>query len=156
MLKYTGGDFVEIERKFLINEIPCLEGLKSSKIEQGYISFSPETRIRKKDGEYYLTKKGEGMIAREETEIKVSKEEGQEYFKRAISKLIKKTRYYIAYKKYTIELDIYEGELRGLIVAEVEFENIDEAMDFSAPDWFSEDISEKIEYRNKILAIKGH
>ena len=155
MLKYIRGDFVEIERKFLVSEIPCLDSLKYSKIEQGYISFSPETRIRKKDDKYYLTKKGEGMIVREEIEIEVSPEEGQEYFNKVISKLIKKTRYYIPYGKYTIELDIYEGELEGLVVAEVEFETEREAGEFLPPDWFCEDISEKIEYRNKILAIKG-
>ena len=95
------------------------------------------------------------MIVREEIEIEVSCKEGQEYFSKVISKLIKKTRYYIPYGKYTIELDIYEGELEGLIVAEVEFETEREAGEFLPPDWFCEDISEKIEYRNKILAIKG-
>ena len=147
---------MEIERKFLVKTIPCLEGLKSAKIEQGYISYEPETRIRKMNNEYYLTKKGEGTLVREEEEIKVSECEGERYFDKVISRLIQKTRYYIPYGKYTIELDIYEGELKGLVVVEVEFKSVDEAMEFSAPEWFSEDISEKTEYRNKILSKKDH
>ena len=145
---------MEIERKFLVEQIPDLTGVKSSKIVQGYISFSPETRIRKKDNTYYLTKKGEGTVAREEIEAKVSKDEGEAYFKRVISNLIEKTRYYIPLGKYTAELDIYEGKFKGLVVVEVEFESIDMANAFVPPMWFGEDISNNIEYRNKILATK--
>lgn len=145
---------MEIERKFLVNEIPSLSGLRYSKITQGYISFSPETRIRKMDDKYYLTKKGEGMVVREEIENEVLKSEGEKYFEQVISNLIIKTRYYIPYDKHTIELDIYEGIFKGLIVAEVEFESLDEANLFTPPTWFGEDISNNIEYRNKILATK--
>lgn len=145
---------MEIERKFLVREIPNLEGLKCSKIKQGYISISPEVRVRKKDDTYYLTKKGEGMIVREEIEKEISKSEGEKYFSKIISNLIEKTRYYIKHDEYTIELDIYEGKFKGLIVAEIEFNTLDEAMAFTPPMWFGEDISENIEYRNKILAIK--
>ena len=38
----------------------------------------------------------------------------------------------------------------------MEFKSVDEAMEFLAPEWFSEDISEKTEYRNKILSKKDH
>lgn len=145
---------MEIERKFLVNEIPSLSGLRYSKITQGYISFSPETRIRKMDDKYYLTKKGEGMVVRVEIENEVLKSEGEKYFEQVISNLIIKTRYYIPYDKHTIELDIYEGIFKGLIVAEVEFESLDEANLFTPPAWFGEDISNNIEYRNKILATK--
>ena len=145
---------MEIERKFLVNEIPSLNGLRYSKITQGYISFSPETRIRKMDDKYYLTKKGEGMIAREEIESEVSKSEGEKYFEQVISNLIIKTRYYIPLEKYTIELDIYDGKFKGLVVAEVEFESLEEANLFTPPAWFGTDISNNIEYRNKILATK--
>ncbi len=145
---------MEIERKFLVEQIPDLTGIRHSKIVQGYISFSPETRIRKKDDTYYLTKKGEGMVAREEIEIEVSKKEADAYFERVISNLIEKTRYYIPLGKLTAELDIYEGKFKGLVVVEVEFESLDDANAFVPPLWFGEDISNNIEYRNKILATK--
>lgn len=145
---------MEIERKFLVGELPQLDGYLHSEIVQGYVSFSPEIRVRQLDDKYYRTEKGEGMIIREENEWEISKSEAEKLFKEVKTNLIEKTRYYIPYNKYVIELDIYKGIFKGLIVAEVEFESMEEAQAFTPPDWFIEDISEKREYRNKILALK--
>ncbi len=145
---------MEIERKFLVGQLPDLEGVEHSEIVQGYISFSPEIRVRKLDDKYYRTEKGEGMIMREEIETEIDKETAEKMFDEVKTNLIEKTRYYIPYNKYTIELDIYKGIFKGLVVAEVEFESIDEANSFTPPAWLLEDISEKREYRNKILALK--
>ncbi|MBQ8545740.1 MAG: CYTH domain-containing protein [Clostridia bacterium] len=145
---------MEIERKFLVGALPNLEGCRYSEIKQGYVSFSPEIRVRQLNDKYYRTEKGEGMIMREENEWEIDKETADQMFSQVKTNIIKKTRYYIPYNKYTIELDIYKGIFKGLVVAEVEFSSLDEAKAFSPPDWFLEDISEKREYRNKILALK--
>ena len=63
---------MEIERKFLVKKIPDLTNLQAIYIEQGYLSFSPEVRIRKKDEKFYLTVKSDGDIVREEYEIEIS------------------------------------------------------------------------------------
>ncbi len=94
------------------------------------------------------------MVVREEIENEVSQKEGERCFEQVISNLIVKTRYYIELGKHTAELDIYEGIFKGLVVVEVEFETIEDANAFTPPDWFGEDISNNIEYRNKILATK--
>ncbi len=146
---------MEIERKFLVGALPNLEGVKYSEIKQGYVSFSPEIRVRRLDNKYYRTEKGEGMVVREEKEWEITREEAEKMLKEVRTNLIEKTRYYIPYNKYTIELDIYKGIFKGLVVAEVEFDSLEEADNFTPPEWFLEDISEKREYRNKILALKG-
>ncbi|MBQ7761071.1 MAG: CYTH domain-containing protein [Clostridia bacterium] len=146
---------MEIERKFLVKEIPCLDGCEKSEIVQGYISLTPETRIRKRDNQYYLTVKGEGDVVREETEKLVSEKEGKELFSKVESALIEKTRYLINIGSYIAELDIYKNRLQGLIVVEVEFETEADANSFVPPDWFGEDISKNKEYRNKVLAYKS-
>lgn len=146
---------MEIERKFLVKEMPCLDGCEKSEIVQGYISLTPETRIRKRDNQYYLTIKGEGDVVREETESVVSEKEGKELFSQVESKLIEKTRYLINIGKYIAELDIYKNHLEGLVVVEVEFETEQEAENFTPPTWFGEDISKNKEYRNKVLAYKS-
>lgn len=146
---------MEIERKFLVKEMPCLDGCEKSEIVQGYISLTPETRIRKRDNQYYLTIKGEGDVVREETEKEVTEKEGKELFSRVESKLIEKTRYLINIGKYIAELDIYKNHLEGLVVVEVEFETEQEAENFTPPTWFGEDISKNKEYRNKVLAYKS-
>ncbi len=146
---------MEIERKFLVKELPSLDGIKSSEIKQGYVSTLPEIRVRKLDDKYYRTEKDEGTVVRNEREWEISKDEGEELFSKIQTNIIEKTRYYLPYGNYTVELDIYKGVFAGLVVAEIEFSTLDEANSFTPPVWFGEDISEKKEYRNKILAQKN-
>ena len=69
--------------------------------------------------------------------------------------LIQKTRYKIPFlEKYTIELDIFDGELAPLTLAEVEFESVDEANAFVPPEWFGEDVTYSTEYHNSTLSQK--
>ena len=145
---------MEIERKFLVKELPNLSGAKSSEIMQGYVSISPEVRVRKLDDKYYRTEKGEGTVVREEREWEISSKEGEALFASVQTNVIEKTRYYIPCGKYTAELDIYKGKFSGLCVVEIEFPTLDEANAFVPPVWFGEDVSEKKEYRNKNLAQK--
>ena len=145
---------MEIERKFLVKELPDLSGAKSSEIMQGYVSISPEVRVRKLDDKYYRTEKGEGTVVREEREWEISSKEGEALFASVQTNVIEKTRYYIPCGKYTAELDIYKGKFSGLCVVEIEFPTLDEANAFVPPVWFGEDVSEKKEYRNKNLAQK--
>ena len=69
--------------------------------------------------------------------------------------MIQKTRYKIPFlEKYTIELDIFDGELTPLTLAEVEFESVDEANAFVPPEWFGEDVTYSTEYHNSTLSRK--
>ena len=56
--------------------------------------------------------------------------------------------------KYTIELDVFEGELAPLILAEVEFPSEEEANSFVAPEWFGEDVTYSNKYHNSNLSKK--
>ena len=64
-----------------------------------------------------------------------------------------KKRYLIPYDKYTIELDVFENEYQGLIIAEVEFKSMEEADAFAPPEWFGEDVSKDKNYTNAHLAL---
>ena len=55
---------MEIERKFLIKDLPDLSKYDYVDIEQGYLSTEPVVRIRKKNDKYMLTYKGSGKLAR--------------------------------------------------------------------------------------------
>ena len=58
---------MEIERKYLVSEVPAnLKDYHCRVIEQGYLSTHPVVRVRKDNDSYYLTYKGSGMMAREE------------------------------------------------------------------------------------------
>ena len=146
---------MEIERKFLVSHLPDLKGVKYDEIKQGYFSITPEKRVRKKGEVYILTEKGEGDLIREEKEEIISAEYGEELFKASKTYIIEKTRYYIPYGEYTVELDIYRGKHKGLVVAEVEFPSVEEATGFVPPSWFGEDITKDKSYKNMMLALNN-
>ena len=61
---------MEIERKFPLKSLPDnLESYPSHHIEQVYLNYNPVVRARKQDDEYYLTYKGSGMMARDESNL---------------------------------------------------------------------------------------
>ena len=144
---------MEIERKFLVKELPDLTGVKYSEIKQGYFSVTPEKRVRQKDDKYYITEKGEGDMVRHEREWEIDKSEAAELFALSKTYIIEKKRYYLPIGKHTVELDIYEGRHEGLVVAEVEFESEDEALAFVPPAWFGKDITADKSYKNMVLAL---
>ncbi len=143
----------EIERKFLVKEIPDLNAYPYKCLEQGYLSVNPVVRVRKEDDTYYLTYKGKGFLEREEYNLPLNKESYEHLIAKADGNLIKKKRYLIPYDKNTIELDIFEGELAPLVIAEVEFETVEEANFFKPPSWFGEDVTGNKNYTNASLAL---
>lgn len=144
---------MEIERKFTIKTLPDLSLYKYKCLEQGYLNTNPVVRVRKEDDEYYMTYKGKGFLEREEYNLPLNKEAYEHLVKKADGRIIKKKRYLIPYLKYTIELDVFEGDLEGLIFAEVEFESKEEALSFESPDWFAEDVTSDKKYSNSHLAL---
>ena len=66
--------------------------------------------------------------------------------------MISKTRYLIPYENYTIELDVFEGDLAPLVMAEVEFASKEEAYAFVPPAWFLEDVTQDKRYHNSNLS----
>lgn len=147
---------MEIERKFLIRELPGdLESYPCRQIEQGYLSTEPVVRIRRSDDKYILTYKGKGLLVREECNLPLTQESYEHLREKADGILIQKKRYHIPYRgKYTIELDVFEGELAPLLLAEVEFETEQEAKEFQPPAWFGEDVTFSGEYQNSTLSQK--
>lgn len=139
---------MEIERKFLIKEMPDLSQYDYHKIAQGYLNTKPVVRVRKQDDEYYMTYKGSGMMAREEYNLPLDEKSFEHLVAKADGRVIRKTRYLIPYEKYTIELDVFEGDHAPLVMAEVEFETIEEANSFIAPEWFGDDVTNDPKYHN--------
>ena len=143
---------MEIERKFLVDKLPSLQGVKFEEITQAYLSINPEVRVRKRGEKYYHTEKGERDLVREEIEREITKAEYESLFEMAQGRVIEKTRYCIPYLNHIIELDIYKGKHEGLIVAEIEFESEKEALALTLPSWFGKEITYDASFRNKILA----
>lgn len=143
---------MEIERKFLVLSIPDLSGYKVLSLEQGYLCTKPVVRARKECDTYYLTYKGKGTLAHEEYNLPLTKEAYKHLIVKADGNIITKKRYLIPYLNYTIELDIFEGDLAPLVYAEVEFETIEDAVSFLPPEWFGEDVTEDYRFTNAFLS----
>lgn len=155
---------IETELKFLVDKIPeeiNLENIPHTILRQGYVvvnSDGAETRIRSFDNERFeLTVKSAGTVQRTEQTIKLPKDMFEVLWAQTAGMRVEKTRYNIPYGKHTIELDIYEGPLNGLITAEVEFTGRQEdaevkALTFEPPVWFGCDVTKDRRYKNQNLA----
>lgn len=149
---------MEIERKFLIKEMPDLAKYESKRLIQGYLSTKPTVRVRREDDEYYMTYKGEGYIAKEEYNLPLTKESFEHLIKKADGNIISKTRYLIPLGKnaegneLTAELDVFDEPFAPLAFVEVEFPTLDEANSFVPPLWIGEDVTDKKEYYNSYMS----
>ncbi len=147
---------MEIERKYLITRLPVgATGHPYHLIEQGYLSTEPVVRVRREDDNYYLTYKSKGLLEREEYNLPLTMDSYDHLIKKADGHILTKKRYLIPVENsdsLTIELDIFEGRFKGLMLAEVEFETREEAEAFTAPDWFGEDVTFTGEYQNSRLS----
>ncbi len=147
---------MEIERKFLVSDIPSdLTKYKCHLIEQGYLSTKPVVRVRKDNDTYWLTYKGGGMMAREEYNLPLTKESYEHLIKKADGNIITKHRYEIPDGTgKTIELDIFDGLFEGTIFAEVEFDSIEEANSYIPPSWLTKDVTHEKAYHNSHMSQK--
>lgn len=143
----------EIERKYLVKQVP--ENLASypfHEIEQGYLCTEPVVRIRRQDEDYYLTYKSKGLMIREEYNLPLTKDAYFHLREKIDGRLISKRRYLIPLDPYTIELDMFRSPKDDLILAEVEFPSEEEALAFTPPEWFGEDVTNSSLYHNSHLS----
>lgn len=155
---------MEIERKYTLKRLPeHLESYPCHFIEQAYLNTEPVVRIRKEDDTYYLTYKGSGMLAREEYNLPLNETSYYHLLEKADGIVITKKRYVIPLIDFIpehtddlhIELDIFEGNLAPLIIAEIEFPTKEMADCFVAPDIFEEDVTFNPKYHNSNLSKRN-
>ena len=144
---------MEIERKFIIKTIPFnLTDYTCNIIAQAYISTNPVIRIRQQNDKYILTIKSKGLLKREEFNLEISKDEFYNLYSKIDGRLIKKKRYLIPLKdNFTAELDVFEDNLEGLKLVEVEFTSEEDALNFTPPDWFNQEVTYNPKYQNNRL-----
>ncbi|BAF72146.1 CYTH domain-containing protein [Sulfurovum sp. NBC37-1] len=143
----------EIERKFLVDSTKLPKLPTAHHIKQGYIptAGTATVRIRISDDRAFLTLKGKAKgLTRSEFEYGIPVEEAEMMLTElCTSSHIKKKRYLIPYGDHTWELDIFEGDNEGLIVAEIELQAEHET--FQKPPWVTEEVSYDPHYRNAYL-----
>jgi CYTH domain-containing protein/CHAD domain-containing protein len=147
----------EIERKFLVEEMPRAESGQTV-IEQGYLALDErgEVRLRRKGGELLLTAKtGHGEV-REEVEVPLEPRAFEALWPLTAGRRVRKVRHYVPLREeLRAEVDVYAGALDGLRTAEIEFESIEQADHFRPPSWLGAELTGDERYANQSLATRG-
>ena len=148
---------MEVERKFLVSEPPALNEDDAAEIEQGYLAVGEEgeVRLRRRGEDRLLTVKRGSGLSRDEAEIEIGDEEFERLWPLTEGRRLRKRRHTIDHGEHCIELDVYEGELDGLLLAEVEFPSEEAARGFDPPEWFGDDVTGEEAYLNETLATRG-
>lgn len=145
----------EIERKYLVKNDRWKQFVsKEFMIKQGYLNTDPSrtVRVRLKGENAYITIKGpsENNISRAEFEYNIPWDDALGLLKMCHQPVIEKIRYEVNYNEITFEVDVFEGDNAGLILAEVEL--VDEAQVVELPGWIGEEVSDDERYYNSYLS----
>ncbi|HEU4570851.1 MAG TPA: CYTH domain-containing protein [Gemmatimonadales bacterium] len=144
----------EIERKFLVDPGRWRPGPAGGvRIRQGYLSLDPAriVRVRRAGDRGTLTVKGTTVgITRSEYDYAIPAADADALLDELCHRpLIEKTRYHETWAGRTWEIDRFEGENQGLIVAEVELADADEVV--APPPWAGREVSDDPRYTNASL-----
>ncbi|MEH3054425.1 MAG: hypothetical protein PGN13_10545 [Patulibacter minatonensis] len=146
---------VEIERKFLVTRLPAdLERHPSQRIEQGYLAVDPDgavVRLRRRGADTILTIKAGLGIERAEEELLLDAARFGRLWPLTAGRRVEKVRYAIpAADGLTIELDVYEGDLHGLVTAEVESDDRAVVEAFEPEPWMRLDLTDDPPLRKRV------
>jgi adenylate cyclase len=146
---------IEIERKFLVNKElwQHLEKPAEEYLVQGYLSIDiyKTIRVRVAGDKAYMTVKGKiDNLSRQEYEFEIPVNMASELIKNFAETVIEKLRYRIKYRGKTWEVDEFEGDNAGLVMAEVEL--TEEHENIELPEWINKEVSDDFRYYNSNLS----
>lgn len=148
---------IEIERKFLVKKDrfqQLVRDLSPERIRQGYLCSDPErtVRVRIKGNKGFLTIKGKTAgISRQEFEYAIPPAEATALLSLCTGPLIEKNRYKLTLGKQLWEIDEFSGDNAGLLVAEAELTDEQQALDI--PNWVEQEVTDDARYYNAKLAV---
>jgi adenylate cyclase len=148
----------EIERKFLVkNENYKNQTQKKYQIAQGYLNTHPDrtVRVRIKGDKAFMTVKGignESGTTRFEWEKEISVTDAKALLELCEEGIIDKIRYEVMIENHLFEIDEFQDDNAGLVVAEIELQSEHET--FPKPDWLGEEVTGKNKYYNAYLSQK--
>lgn len=148
----------EVERKFLLDELPTLAWEDEDELRQGYLALDGATEVRLRHegrGAVLTIKRGAGLV-RVEEELVVQPEQAEGLWALTEGRRIEKTRRRATLAPgVVVEVDEYGGDLAGLLVAEIEFPDPEAAGAFAPPPWLGREVTDDARYKNRALACDG-
>jgi len=149
---------IEIERKFLVTGDGWRGHGPAIPIRQGYLTTDPDrvVRVRIAGEAAFLTLKGRpadaGALSRLELEYPIPVDDAQVILDQLCLKpLIEKIRHRVVVRGFTWEVDEFQGENAGLVLAEIELRDAGDPVD--PPDWIGAEVTADLRYQNANLAL---
>lgn len=144
----------EIERKFLLKDSSWKKLVdEGTHYSQGYLvgSEHASVRVRIQGERGFLNIKSATIdITRQEFEYEIPLDEASEMLETLCEKpLISKRRYHLKNENHLWEIDVFDGDNDGLVVAEIELNVKNE--NFAKPEWLGEEVSDDHRYYNVCL-----
>ena len=145
---------IEIERKYLVKQDvhSVIDKIQPHQITQAYLvnEKSKSVRIRIMDNIAFLTIKSNLIgITRKEYEYEIPVNEALSLIESFDLKTLKKKRYKVDFNSKTWEIDVFDENLNGLVLAEIELQSEDEKFDI--PEWIDLEVTLNPEYLNANL-----
>lgn len=140
---------IEIERKFLIaNDSWRKLAVSSEILTDGLIAASDgrKVRVRMYANRATLTVKTQRVgPVRAEFEYEIPIADAEEFLNLCSGNILVKTRHCVPYKGFVWEIDEYGGLLNGVLLAEVELENV--LLEPQLPEWVGAEVTDDPRYR---------
>jgi CYTH domain-containing protein len=154
---------IEYEKTYLAKRLP--EGLDMAKSVLIRDVYVPETarhavlRIRAKNDDYVITKKtiahGTDSSTMNEETIPLSVEEYGALVGCSNKGFVKR-RYFVAIDGYSAEVDVFDEQLKGLVLIDFEFSSQEAKDEFVVPDICFADVTQEEGLAGGILAGKSY
>ena len=157
-LKNRNSKRTEIERKFLVKNYDWKRGSEGVVFQQGYLSTdsSRTVRIRLEGKVGKLTIKGRKKgISGDEFEYDIPLNDAKYLLKNLCKQpTILKKRYKVYYRGLVWEVDVFQGENKGLVIAEVELKN--PGQEIKIPNWVGKEVTSDRRFRNANLVTNPY
>ena len=146
---------IEIERKFLVRgDSWCAQASRAQPRRQGYLvepGGRASVRVRVAGERAHLNIKAAIVgSARAEYEYEIPLADAEPMLASLCIGRVDKVRHYLEHDGRTWEIDVFEGDNAGLVVAEIELE--DEDASFTRPAWVGDEVTDDARYYNHALA----
>ncbi len=150
----------EIERRFLYESPISPHSLNAVKIRQGYFAIDGLNTVRVRTNEDCGIKTASVCMKGPKVNAEAPEFEWDCHLSRAAAifelcgnRIVEKFRRAIVHEGWTYEIDIFRGSLAPLIIVEVELAT--PKQEIKLPGWVGEEITDRGEYSNAVLATEG-
>jgi adenylate cyclase len=139
----------EIERKFLVASDGWKQSvIRSVRIRDGLIAVynGRKARVRTAGDQATIALKGQrNGLGRSEFEYAIRISDAEEMLRTMCDdRILEKVRYYVPHAGLTWEIDVYDGILKGTVIAEVELDREDRVLEL--PEWVGKEITGNLRY----------